>query len=156
VAAQYLLDANVLIAALKGEPAALLTRLAKLAPSRLCLSSVVLAELLTGAEKSRDPAAKKLALDELVRNMEAIPFDHGAAQAYGRIRAVLESKGQVIGPHDLQIAAQAESRGLVLVTANLREFARVPGLRCENWMKYPASVAAAPSPSTQPPAVSRQ
>ena len=135
MAARYLLDANILIAALKGEPAALLNRLTKLAPSRLCLSSVVLAELLTGAEKSRDPGAKKAALDELTRNMEAVPFDNEASHAYSKIRAALERKGQVIGPHDLQIAAQALARDLVVVTANTREFARVPGLRFENWLK---------------------
>ena len=135
MAARYLLDANILIAALKGEPAALLNRLAALAPSRICLSSVVLAELLTGAEKSRNPEAKKAALEEITRNMEAVPFDHEAALAYGKIRAVLESKGQIVGPHDLLIAAQALSRDLVVVTANLREFKRVPGLHCENWMK---------------------
>jgi tRNA(fMet)-specific endonuclease VapC len=130
-----LLDANILIAALKGEPAALLNRLAMLAPSRLCLSSIVLAELRTGAEKSRNPASQGAALEELIRNMEAVPFDHEAALVYGKIRMVLESKGQIVGPHDLLIAAQALSRDLIVVTANLREFKRVPGLSCENWMK---------------------
>jgi tRNA(fMet)-specific endonuclease VapC len=130
-----LLDANVLIAALKGTPPSLLTRLAGLAPSRLCLSSIVLAELLTGAEKSRDPEPKKAALTELTRSMEAIAFDEAAAQAYARIRSTLERGGAPIGPLDMLIAAQAVSRGLVLVTANVREFRRVPDLNCENWLR---------------------
>ena len=130
-----MLDSNILIAALKGEPPALLNRLAGLAPSRICVSSVVLGELLTGAAKSRDPQAKVAALTELTHAMEGIPFDHEAALAYADIRSALEEKGQPIGPLDTLIAAQAVSRNLVLVTANLREFRRVPGLRCENWMK---------------------
>jgi tRNA(fMet)-specific endonuclease VapC len=135
VAARNLLDSNILIAALKGEHAALLNRLATLAPSRICLSSIVLAELMTGAHKSRNPASNEVALEEITRNMEAVPFDHEAALVYGKLRAELESKGQIVGPHDLLIAAQALSRDLVLVTANPREFKRVPGLHCENWMK---------------------
>jgi tRNA(fMet)-specific endonuclease VapC len=64
-----------------------------------------------------------------------VPFDHASAHAYARIRAGLERKGQVIGEHDLQIAAQAQSRELVVVTDNLREFRRVRELRCENWLR---------------------
>ena len=135
MAAHYLLDSNILIAALKGTPAALLNKLSGLAPARLCLSSVVLSELLTGADKSRNPDTKRAQLAELTRYMEPVPFDHAAAHAYARIRAALESKGQVIGEYDLQIAAQAQSRDLVLVTDNLREFKRVRELRCENWLR---------------------
>jgi tRNA(fMet)-specific endonuclease VapC len=135
MAASYLLDSNVLIAALKGEPAHLLNRLAGLAPERLCLSAVVLAELLTGAEKSSTPPARKASLDVLVRGMETVSFEASDAATYARIRAALERKGEAIGPLDLLIGAQALNRGLVLVTANLREFRRVPGLRCENWLR---------------------
>jgi tRNA(fMet)-specific endonuclease VapC len=135
MAARYLLDSNILVAAIKGTPASLLNRLAGLPPSRLCLSSIVLSELLIGAEKSRDPETKRAQLAELVRYMEPVPFDHASAHAYARIRAGLERKGQVIGEHDLQIAAQAQSRELVVVTDNLREFRRVRELRCENWLR---------------------
>jgi tRNA(fMet)-specific endonuclease VapC len=135
MAARYLLDSNALIAAIKGEPPALLSRLAGLAPDRLCLSAVVLAELYTGAEKSRQPAARLADLSELTQGMDVLPFDAGDASCYGRIRAALERKGQGIGPLDMLIAAQAVARDLVIVTANLREFRRVPGLRCENWLK---------------------
>lgn len=135
MAARYLLDSNVLIAALKGEPASVLNRLAGLAPERLCLSAVVLAELFTGAEKSRDSVKRKADLTDLTHGMETLSFNAGDAQTYGRIRAALERKGTPIGPLDMLIAAQAVSRDLVLVTANLREFRRVQDLVCENWMK---------------------
>jgi tRNA(fMet)-specific endonuclease VapC len=135
MASAYLLDSNVVIAALAGAPRALLSRLAQVAPARLHLSALVLAELLTGAEKSAHPARTRAALSELTASMAALPFDADAADAYGRIRAALERKGRPIGPMDMLIAAQALSRGLTLVTANLREFRRVPGLACENWLR---------------------
>ncbi len=131
----YLLDSCTIIAALRGEPAALLNRLVTIAPNRLHLSSIVLAELATGAEKSPDRARKRKALAELTDGMVPLPFAAMDAHAYGRIRAALERKGAVIGPLDLLIAAQAAARDLVLVSDNLREFRRVPGLRCENWMR---------------------
>ncbi|MGQ0622361.1 MAG: type II toxin-antitoxin system tRNA(fMet)-specific endonuclease VapC [Panacagrimonas sp.] len=135
MAARYLLDTNILIAAIGGESAKLLNRIATLAPERLCLSSIVLAELLTGAEKSQLPAHNKARLTVLVEGMETLPFDADDAASYGRIRAALERAGQTIGPLDMLIAAQALTRKLVLVTANLKEFQRVPGLKCENWLK---------------------
>lgn len=134
MAASYLLDTNTIIAALKGAPS-VLSRLAGLAPSRVHLSSVVLGELLTGAEKSEQSAGRRAALTELTEQMPAVPFDHEAAEHYARIRSALERKGQSIGPMDLMIAAQAASRGLIMVTDNLREFRRAPGLTCENWLR---------------------
>ncbi len=131
----YLLDSCTIIAALRGEPAALLNRLVTIAPNQLHLSGIVLAELATGAEKSSDRARKRKALAELTDGMVPLPFAAMDAHAYGRIRAALERKGAVIGPLDLLIAAQAVARDLVLVSDNLREFRRVPGLRCENWMR---------------------
>ncbi len=135
MADSYLLDTCTIIAALKGEPRSLLNRLASLAPNRLHLSSIVLAELLYGAEKSQRTAPVRSALDVVTRGFTALPFLDTDATTYGRIRAALERKGANIGPLDLLIAAQAVARDLVLVTDNLREFRRVPGLRCENWMR---------------------
>ncbi|MGQ0698265.1 MAG: PIN domain-containing protein [Panacagrimonas sp.] len=129
------MDSNILIAALKGEPATLLNRLAGLAPERLFLSAVVLGELLTGAEKSRDSGRRKADMADLTRGMETLPFDANDAAVYARIRAALEAKGEGIGPLDMQIAAQCVARDLVLVTDNLREFRRVPELTCENWLR---------------------
>lgn len=135
MAASYLLDTNILSAALRGEPKVLLSRLVGLAPSRLHLSSIVLAELAAGAELSKRKAATRAAVAEMTAGMAVLPFDADCATAYGRIRAALERKGALIGPMDMLIAAQAVSAGLVLVTDNLREFKRVPGLQCENWMR---------------------
>ncbi len=79
-------------------------------------------------------AARRATLNELVDGLTLAPFDSGSAEVYARARAKMEQKGQAIGPLDLLIAAQALSRGLVLVTDNLREFRRVPDLVCENWL----------------------
>lgn len=135
MAAEFLLDTCIVVAALKGEPRALLNRLAALAPARLHLSSIVLAELYNGSEKCRNPAEQKADMAGLIRSMTAVSFEADDAFAFGRIRAALERKGASIGPMDLLIAAQAVAHGLVLVTDNLREFRRVPGLQCENWMR---------------------
>ena len=135
VADIYLLDACVVIAAMKAEPRALFNRLALLAPERLHVSAIALCELLTGAGKSHDAARQKAGVAELAAAMTPLPFDAGDALAYARIRTALERKGVTIGPTDLLLAAQAVARGLVLVSDNVREFRRVPGLRCENWLR---------------------
>lgn len=135
MSAGYLLDSNTIIAAIKGESRALLNRIVTFAPSRLYLSAIVFAELRYGAEKSRQGARARAALDVVVSGFEQIAFDVDDAIAYSRIRAALERKGAMIGSMDGLIAAQAVARGLVLVTDNLREFRRVPGLTCENWLR---------------------
>ncbi|MFT3791303.1 MAG: type II toxin-antitoxin system VapC family toxin [Rudaea sp.] len=135
MATAYLLDTNILSAVMRGEPRALLSRLVGLAPERMHLSTLVFAELAAGAEKGRRSAATLAMVRNLTAGMTLAPFTHDDALAYARIRAALERKGANIGPIDLLIAAQAVSRDLVLVTDNLREFRRVPGLACENWLR---------------------
>ncbi|TAN06483.1 MAG: type II toxin-antitoxin system VapC family toxin [Rhodanobacteraceae bacterium] len=135
MASGYLLDSCAVIAAIRGEPRSLLNRLATIPPSRVFLSALVRAELLYGAEKSRLGAQSRASLHVIEQGCEPLPFDADDAMAYARIRAALERKGASIGPMDSLIAAQAVARGLVLVTDNLREFRRVPGLTCENWMR---------------------
>ncbi|MGH8163806.1 MAG: type II toxin-antitoxin system VapC family toxin [Rhodanobacteraceae bacterium] len=135
MASGYLLDTCTIVAAIRGESRAVLNRMAALAPNRLFLSALVRAELLYGAEKSRHGAQSRASLQVVEQGCEPLPFEADDAFAYGRIRATLERKGASIGPMDLLIAAQAVARGLVLVTDNLREFRRVPGLKCENWMR---------------------
>lgn len=132
--ANYLLDTNILSAVMRGEPRSLLNRMATMAPSRLHLSCIVLAELSAGAEMGTRKAATLAALADMTAEMTVLLFDAGSARAYAGVRAALQRKGKVIGPMDMLIAAQALSAGLVLVTDNLREFKRVPGLTCENWM----------------------
>lgn len=135
MATSYLLDTNILSAALCGKPHALLNRLAGIARERLHLSALVLAELATGAELGERRASTLGAVRDLTAGMELLPFGADDAMAYSRVRAALERKGQMIGQLDCLIAAQALARDLVVVTDNLREFKRVPGLKCENWMR---------------------
>lgn len=99
------------------------------------MSSVAVGELRYGAEKSAHPQRNRERLDVFLTDVACVNFDVEAASVYGRVRAILEKKGLVIGPYDLQIAAHAVSLGLVLVTDNVREFRRVADLRVENWRR---------------------
>ncbi|MBS0561994.1 MAG: PIN domain-containing protein, partial [Proteobacteria bacterium] len=100
----------------------------------LCLSDVVLYELLYGAERSNDPPRVRREVEHFAARLTVLPFDSGAAAHSAEIRAELERRGATIGPYDLMIAGHARSRGLVVVTGNLGEFRRVQGLRCEDWL----------------------
>ena len=124
-----LLDTNVCIDLLRGRVRG--KRLPRAADCRL--STVVTAELRVGAEKSAQPAAQREAVRTLIDLFRRVPFDDEAARHYGDIRAHLESRGAPIGPLDLLIAAHARSLGANLLTANLGEFNRVPGLKCAAW-----------------------
>lgn len=95
----------------------------------MCISTVVLTELLVGAAKSARPAETRRDVDRFAACLEVLPFDAHAAD----IRATLERQGQGIGAYDVLIAGHARSRGLIVVTG-LREFRRVDGLRCEDWL----------------------
>jgi tRNA(fMet)-specific endonuclease VapC len=97
------------------------------------LCSVVKAELLFGAAKSRASQQTRSRLDRFLQPFESLPFDDRAANQYARIRAQLERHGTPIGPNDLMIAAIALAHDAILVTANSREFARVEGLQWEDW-----------------------
>ena len=102
----------------------------------IAISSIVLFELRYGAMKSARPErnVRRIA-DFLVGPIAVLPFEPGDAEEAGDIRAAVERAGTSIGPYDLLIAAQARRRGALLVTANTREFARVPGLEIEDWAK---------------------
>lgn len=99
----------------------------------LCISTIVLTELLHGAARSARPEHNRREVERFAARLEVLPFDADAAGHAAEIRAVLERRGQVIGGHDLLIAGHARSRGLVVVTGNLGEFSRVEGLRAEDW-----------------------
>ena len=99
------------------------------------LSAVSLAELEYGASKSRSREKDRNTLLRFVAAFDIVPFDDRDAEVYGLIRAGRERRGQPIGPYDVQIAAQAITRNLVLVTNNVEEFRRVPGLRIQNWSR---------------------
>ncbi|MBS0468517.1 MAG: DUF4411 family protein [Proteobacteria bacterium] len=131
---RYLLDTNILIAALKGAPS-VRQRLETTALNDLLLSTVVLGELEFGAEKSAWATRNRERLQALTERLPLLGVEASTARHYGQIRAVLERQGQPIGANDLWIAAQALAAGATLVTDNEREFARVPGLALENWLR---------------------
>jgi tRNA(fMet)-specific endonuclease VapC len=108
-------------------------RIQRSLPEDLCLSSVVVAELRYGADRSARGAQNHERLDVLTTEIQCVDFDLSAARAFGRVRSALEAVGVPIGPYDMMIAAHALSLGLVLVTDNEGEFRRVEGLKVENW-----------------------
>lgn len=129
---RFLLDTNIAIYVIKRRPMAALT-LFNQHEGSMAISSITLAELLHGAEKSQDAARSLGVVDDFCSRLEVLPYGPKAAQHYGSIRAALERKGQPIGVNDLHIAAHARSEGLTLVSNNLREFERVDALQLANW-----------------------
>lgn len=129
----YLVDTNVCIRILNGSSPAVVSRLRKLEPSDVAISTVVRAELLFGARKSCHVAENLRLVEAFCSPFASLDFDDRAADAYGAIRADLERVGRPIGPNDLLIAATALAHSLTLVTHNQGEFGRVPGLRLEDW-----------------------
>lgn len=130
---RYLLDTNICIYIRQKRPEEVLRRFEKLRPGEAALSVITYGELLYGAAKSQQRLAALERLRELIHFLPALPLPETAADAYGRIRAELESKGEMIGNNDLWIAAHAVAAGLTLVTNNEREFRRVRGLKVRNW-----------------------
>lgn len=130
----YLLDTNVCISYLRGKNSANIeARLNAANAGDVAICSVVRAELQYGAERSQQSQRNLAQLQRFYSGFPSLPFDDQAATAYGTLRAGLESVGASIGPNDLMIAAIAISNGLVLVTHNMAEFGRVPGLQAEDW-----------------------
>ncbi len=128
-----LLDTNVCIRLLNGTSDAVLERLGERDTSEVRLCSVVCAELLYGARKSARVADNLRLLERFFAPFVSLPFDDLCAEHYGQIRADLERAGQPIGPYDMMLAATARAHDLTLVTHNTAEFARVVGLRLEDW-----------------------
>ena len=133
---KYLLDTNIVIYVIKQRPVEAL-EIFNRHQGRMAISSITLAELVHGAEKSSDVSRNMAVVEDFVSRLAVLAYDDKAAWQYGNIRATLEKIGQPIGVNDLHIAAHARSNGLTLVTNNLREFERVPGLLLENWMTEP-------------------
>lgn len=131
---RYLLDTNIVIYVLKRRPIEVLSLFNENA-SRMAISALTLSELFHGAEKSTRVSDNLVAIEDFCSRLEVLPYGAKAAQHYGAIRAGLEKTGQPIGVNDLHIAAHARSEGLVVVTNNVGEFARVPALQVENWVQ---------------------
>jgi tRNA(fMet)-specific endonuclease VapC len=131
----YLLDTNACIAVINGRPAAVRERLREVMErgETAGVSTVALFELWYGVTKSARVDANTERLAIFLTPLETLPFDDEDARVAGAIRADLERAGTPVGAYDVLMAGQAVRRGLVLVTANVSEFGRVPGLRWENW-----------------------
>jgi tRNA(fMet)-specific endonuclease VapC len=126
----YLLDANAVIGLLAGH-ARLLERVHQHAPQDFALSAIAAHELFYGAYKSRRQGQNLARIEGL--QFVVVEFDQEDARHAGAIRATLAAAGTPIGPYDVLIAGQARARGLILITHNTGEFARVDGLRVEDW-----------------------
>ncbi len=130
---KYMLDTNIVIYVIKRKPIELLDKF-NLHAGQMSISSITLAELFHGAEKSSKPEHNMRQVEDFVSRLEVLEYGTKAAAHYGSIRADLEKKGTPIGVNDLHIAGHARSEGLVIVTNNMREFERVNGLCVENWV----------------------
>lgn len=131
---RFLLDTNTVSFHIRRSSAALERRLRKVPAEQVALSVVTEMELRFGLARRPGLAIGPL-VEEVLAGIDILPLTSASAAAYGRIRARLEAAGTPIGPLDLMIAAQAVALGLTLVTNNLDEFRRVPGLACEDWTR---------------------
>jgi len=129
----YLLDTNVCILYLKGKSSSVNQHLKSLKRENITVCSIVKAELFYGSLRSNNPKKALQVQQTFLNQFISFPFDDRCALIYGRIRAQLADAGTPIGSNDLLIAAIAVANDLILVTHNLREFSRVPGLKLEDW-----------------------
>ena len=132
---KYMLDTNICIYIIKQKPSRVLKRFMKYSPGDILVSSITLAELRYGAEKSLHVKQNLDALSGFMVPLEIVPFDERAAEEYGKVRARLEKAGHPIGSMDMLIGSHALSLGLAIVTNNTKEFKRIKSLKVENWTK---------------------
>ena len=130
---RYLLDTCICIYLLNKRLLPLISKFKRHQPGEIGISVITASELQYGVAKSSQQKKNQEMLDAFLAPFEIFPYDAKAVMAYGSIRAELEKKGQLIGPLDMLIAAQALSGSLILVTNNEKEFQRIPGLQLENW-----------------------
>ena len=130
---KYMLDTNIAIYVIKHKPEQVRERFNAVA-TQICISSITVAELVYGAENSANPTHNLMVVENFLSRLQVLDYDVEAAMQYGNIKAYLRKQGQLISDNDLHIAGHARSKGLVVVTNNLKEFERVPALQLENWM----------------------
>ncbi|MGB5180333.1 MAG: type II toxin-antitoxin system VapC family toxin [Gammaproteobacteria bacterium] len=130
----YMLDTDTCSYIIRERPIGVLEHFRKLAMEQICISTVTYAELLYGVERSSSKRINRPIIDDFVQHLDVIDWDNAAAEQYGKIRADLEARGQPIGAMDMMIAAHAKSIKAVLVTNNQKHFARIKGLKVENWV----------------------
>lgn len=130
----YLLDTNICIYGVKNSYPALTQKLLTVPPSDIYVSAVTIGELEYGCSKSKWGERSRTIMEMFLAAYSVLPFTREDAIFSGRLRAELAMKGTPIGPYDIQIAAQGVSRNLTVVTHNVGEFSRVPGLKVEDWI----------------------
>jgi tRNA(fMet)-specific endonuclease VapC len=130
---EFLLDTDICIQLIRQKNGLIFGRLKRLDVGAAAISAITLAELEYGVVHSRDPERNRIALAQFCTPLPILSFDAAAAGVYGNIRDGLEKLGTPMGSLDMLIAAHALSLSTVLVTNNLREFRRVPGLKVEHW-----------------------
>jgi tRNA(fMet)-specific endonuclease VapC len=131
---RYLLDTIICIYIKNHRPAEVLARFSKLPPGKVVMSAITYGELCFGAEKSSKTRESLHILEQLIALIPVLPLDENVSIQYGKIRQHLQASGNLIGNNDLWIAVHALANKLILVTNNVAEFERVPGLRVENWV----------------------
>ena len=132
---KYLLDTNICIYIINEKPKKVLQKFERYPVHEFGISSITQAELQYGVAKSEQRNRNQVALDEFLLPLTILPFQgKRLVERYGKIRAFLESKGKTIGPLDTLIAAHALSLDLTIISNNIREFSRIPNLKCENWI----------------------
>jgi len=129
-----MLDTNICIGLIRQKPQKLIQRLTRCKPGDVGVSSITIAELAHGANKSNQLEQNLSALEQFLLPIEVADFDQQASVAYGFVRAFLEREGKIIGSMDLLIGSHALSLGVALVTNNTNEFQRIPKLKIEDWM----------------------
>jgi tRNA(fMet)-specific endonuclease VapC len=130
---QYLLDTNIISDLVKHPTGAIAKRIAEVGEASICSSIIVACELYFGAEKSGSLRLKQQ-LDKILELIDVLPFESTVEVHYAQVRTYLEREGKPIGANDLLIAAHGLVLNLTIVTANVREFSRVPNLIVENWL----------------------
>ncbi|WP_442894360.1 type II toxin-antitoxin system VapC family toxin [Bradyrhizobium sp. AZCC 1693] len=128
-----MLDTNIISDLVRNPQGKTAKRIAKAGEDNICTSIIVAAELRYGCAKSGSDRLRK-AVEELLAEIDVLPFDVQADTEYGGVRAELEAAGKPIGANDLLIAAHACTIGATIVTANTDEFKRIRGLKVENWL----------------------
>jgi tRNA(fMet)-specific endonuclease VapC len=130
----YMLDTDICAFILRRSSDELMERIQSVPMHQQVMSVVTYAELLYGVQVSSKKKSNQAAVDALARHLAPLEWPEEAARHYAEIRADLKRKGSMIGANDLMIAAHARSLGAVIVTNNIKDFARVKGLKVENWM----------------------
>ena len=130
-----MLDTDICSYIIRERPLQVFEHFKQIEMEQLHISVVTYAELIYGVEHSSSPKVNRQIIDDFVRHLNIVSWDQEAAEHYGKIRAFLQAKGNIIGSMDMMIAAHAKSRKMTLVTNNDKHFKRVPKLLVENWAR---------------------